>query len=180
LVPLLSPNPKQIGAFLYLGSTNLAWLFICQIWINLAAQFLVSVTMIQNSVAWDRIREKDVQSAIARLAPTYIRREVKCGECLCDFQTPTHLIEVKRTQSSQPVHQVMGQILYYRDVWELQHGDRLIPTILIYGSDLSRYLCPIFTAVRHRHKISLWLLQSLRSGTILDLDKQTTHEVTQW
>jgi hypothetical protein len=132
------------------------------------------------SPSWDRISESTVQHALYRMADPSVRREQLCANCRVDFQSDRRLIEVKRTSSGQQVHATLGQVIYYRDVWYMQAGQYLKPTILIYGSDISRYTCPVFSRLRVLHGIDLWLLVSLRKGAIIDLDNGKPINIKEW
>lgn len=133
--------------------------------------------------AFDMLPEKLVQQCIHSLCdPLLVDREVSYDGYYCDFRTPKYLIEVKRASSNGPPnsvarpHSPLGQILYYQVAHSLEFGAELTPVILIYGSKIDKYLTKTFTAARHKFGVRLWVLTSLRNGTMIDLDThQTNH-----
>lgn len=136
--------------------------------------------------AFDTLPEKLVQEVIYSMCdPLLVSREVGYDGYLCDFLTPRYLIEVKRASSTGAansvarIHAPLGQILFYQSAHLLEFGIVLEPVILIYGSDIRKYLTPTFTHARRRFGIRLWVLTSLRNGTILDLDTQLTNHLAE-
>lgn len=138
------------------------------------------------SPAFDRLPEKLVQEVIYSLCdPLKVSREVRYDGYACDFRTPRHLIEVKRASSdglpnsvARP-HAPLGQILFYQVAHELQFGVSLEAVILVYGSQVRKYLTESFTAARVKYGVKLWVLTSLKAGTILDTDTSSLINISE-
>lgn len=133
--------------------------------------------------AFNRLPEKLVQDVIhSQCDPLLVFREVNYDGYFLDFLTPRYLVEVKKATSElgksnqvARVHASLGQVLFYQAAHEVLYGVTLTPVILLYGSDIRKYCTDIFTHARRKSGVSLWVLTSLRDGTILDLDTDTTH-----
>lgn len=131
-------------------------------------------------LGWDALGEKTVQSAIHHKYPL-MKREVSLGGCFCDFTSPSGrtVIELKKASSdkgsrylTRPHHSI-GQVLYYQSVMssDLQQPlETITPVLLLFGSDIRKWITEDIRAFRQRHAVKLWAIVSLQNPHIIDLD----------
>lgn len=118
---------------------------------------------------WDEIPENTVQKAIYKTLSADWIREFPVGNGLIDLYSQDHIVEVKRSTSSNPTYSTVGQVAYYRQALRLR-GQDPIASILLYGSSLGKYTDPALTSLRLSLGVRLFLIVSLRDTAILDLD----------
>lgn len=118
---------------------------------------------------WDSIPENTVQKAVYKSLSADWIREFPVSNGLIDLYSREHIVEVKRSTSSNPPYSTLGQVAYYRQALRLRGQDPLA-SILLYGSGLGKYTDPAFTSLRLGLGVRLFLIVSLRDMAVMDLD----------
>ena len=131
-------------------------------------------------IEWDVLGEKTVQTAISHKYPL-LKREVNLGGCFCDFTSPSGktLIELKKASSDKGQryltrpHHAIGQVLYYQSVMSSDMQQQLedfTPVLLLFGSNIRKWITEDVRVFRQRHRVKLWAIVSLQNPNIIDLD----------